>query len=247
MDLLALVIVLIVVVVVIGLIKAQHRSQAGSDHDVDASLPYIKRHNFFTVDERIFYRALKSAVGHQYEIFAQVRVADLLEVQKGMSKSEWQTYVHKIQNRRIDFVLCDPIDLNVICAIELGDRDQQQAAPVQVNQFLQDCFEAAALPLLHYRAKHAYSDQDIIGSLQTSLALTISDPALAKSVEMIEVQQISANRSDRTVVYKKTCPECSADMLRKKVVQGKHFGEIFWCCTKHPDCDTVMPLAEEAL
>jgi len=252
---LTVVIVLMLIVAVIGLIKTQKRSQ-GRQGDVETSSPYIKQHNFFTVAERIFYRALKSAVAHQYEIFAQVRVADLLDVQKGMSKADYQKHVNKIKSKRIDFVLCDPLDLKVICAIELDDsHHHDETGRVQIDHFLNTSFETAGLPLLHCRARHRYSNQDIISMLEASLAITITDPGLAKEVAMIDVPnavpssaiEAALHAARKMPVYKKQCPQCDADMLRKKVTSGTKIGEIYWCCIKYPDCNTVMPLAEDSI
>jgi len=253
MDLLTIVIVLMVVIVVIGLIKAQNRPES-LQADVEASSPYIKRHNVFSVAERIFYRALKSAVGHQYEIFVQVRVADLLDVQKGMSRSDHEKYMNKIKSKRIDFVLCDPLDLKVICAIELDDSDLHEFATVQIDQFLHASFEKAGLALLHCKARHTYSDQDIIALLQTKLPVTIAASELSRSVERIDVHnalpstaiQAALNAARAMPGYKNQCPQCDSDMSRKKVSQGTKMGEIYWCCTKYPACNTVLPISGES-
>lgn len=38
------------------------------------------------------------------------------------------------------------------------------------------------------------------------------------------------------------CPECQSRMVKRKVRSGAHAGQVFWRCSRHPDCKGTRPL-----
>lgn len=62
--------------------------------------------------ERSFYGVLVQAVGSNGIVFAKVRVADVINPKKGMSRSDWQRAFNQISAKHFDFVVCDPGDLS---------------------------------------------------------------------------------------------------------------------------------------
>ncbi|MBL4774950.1 MAG: DUF2726 domain-containing protein [Mariprofundus sp.] len=131
MDILTAIIIVIVVMVMIGLIKSQKGIEfpkddrerewkekvKPSEKPSNAPLPYLKKNNFFTAGERVFYHVLNSAVGNQHVVFGQVRIADLLDIKKGISKSDWQRSFNHIKAKHVDFVLCRADDLKVVLIV----------------------------------------------------------------------------------------------------------------------------------
>lgn len=108
--------------------------------------PYAKRRKLVTRSELRFFQVLREAVSDDWEIFAMVRIADLLSVPKGTKNH--RSWLNKILSKHIDFVLCDKDNLEVMVGIELDDASHLRPARRQRDQFVNAAFADAGLPLL---------------------------------------------------------------------------------------------------
>jgi len=210
-----------------------------SDDSEGGGLPYIRKGKLFTPAEASFYHVLKSAVGHQYAIFGQVRVADLLIPQKGLSKSEWQKHFNWISAKHVDFVLCDRESLQVMCAIELDDDTHTHVNRLKRDGFLDKAFQAAGLPLVRIRTKHTYAEADVIDPIRESLQAGSKTPVPARPAPV----QLAASAASG----KPLCPKCSSGMLKKRATSGRHAGEEFWTCSRFPACRTIIPITKASV
>ena len=122
-------------------------------------LPYFKRDSLTTKAELRFYKSLQKAVQDDFEIFAMVRIADLLRVQPtSPHKRKW---LNKILAKHIDFVLCDPGSLEPIVCIELDDSSHQRADRIERDIFVNQAFDSADLPLLRVPTQPSYRSREI--------------------------------------------------------------------------------------
>ena len=123
------------------------------------AMPYRRRGRLVTKSELKFYSALRHAIGDRWEIFAMVRIADLLAVEKGTAKR--QSWFNRISSKHVDFVLCDPDTLEVVVAIELDDRSHERPDRVERDRFVNAAFESADLPLLRFPTDKRYDVSDL--------------------------------------------------------------------------------------
>ena len=130
-------------------------------------LPYIKRESLITKAELKFYRVLKQSVAGDWEVFAMVRIADLVRVKKGVRK--YRSWLNKILAKHIDFVLCDPDSLKPVCAIELDDRSHDRPERQDRDALVNDIFSSAEFPLLRVRLKNEYDVKDIRKSIEIAI------------------------------------------------------------------------------
>lgn len=122
-------------------------------------LPYEARGQLVTKSELRFYKSLLKAVQDDFEIFAMVRIADLLKVEKGHpSRRKW---LNKILAKHIDFVLCDPGSLVPVCCIELDDPSHQRPDRIERDIFVNRAFESAGVPLLRIETQKQYRSREI--------------------------------------------------------------------------------------
>ena len=124
-----------------------------------AKLPYRARGQLVTKSELRFYKSLYKAVQDDWEIFAMVRIADLLRVEKG--EKQHRKWLNKILAKYIDFVLCDPGSLEPICCIELDDPSHNKQSRIERDIFVNDAFESAGLPLLRIPTQSSYRSREI--------------------------------------------------------------------------------------
>ncbi|MCA9166636.1 MAG: DUF2726 domain-containing protein [Planctomycetales bacterium] len=121
--------------------------------------PYERRESLLTRNEQTFYAALRVAVQDDWDIFAMVRLADLIRViPETQGRQTWQ---NRINCKHVDFVLCDHYDLRPLLAIEVDDRSHRRADRVRRDEFLDDAMEAAQLPLLRIEAARHYAPEII--------------------------------------------------------------------------------------
>lgn len=110
--------------------------------------PYIKPY-LLTKNEWAFYKALKPITDkYHLHILAKVRLADLISVKNGLSKSNYNKAFSKIKAKHVDFVLAKPTNLAVLCAIELDDSSHNEIDRQQRDFFLDKVCETVKLPLI---------------------------------------------------------------------------------------------------
>lgn len=117
-------------------------------------LPYQRRDRLVTRSELKFYRALQKAVLDEYDLFAMVRIADVLQVAQGAANR--RGWLNRILGKHVDFVLCDPQTLQPKLAIELDDISHQRPDRIERDSFVNQAFESAGLPLLRIPVAEGY-------------------------------------------------------------------------------------------
>jgi ssDNA-binding Zn-finger/Zn-ribbon topoisomerase 1 len=192
--------------------------------------PYQRTGALFSPAERSFLGVLHQAVGNNAAIFGKVRVADVVEPETGLSRSDRQSAFNRISGKHFDFLLCDNENLSVICAIELDDRSHQSKNRHQRDEFLQGVCEAAGVPLIQVPAKSGYVIEDVkqmIAPHFTTIGTTHQESSPAR-------QELEINE--------KVCPKCSASMVKRVAKKGTHAGEEFWACSAFPKCRTIKAI-----
>lgn len=134
--------------------------------------PYEKESGLFSPAERSFLGVLEQAVNGQYRFMGKVRLADVVKVKTGMSRSAWQNAFNRIQSKHLDIVACDPATLMVQFVVELDDETHRQSRRQARDEFVDKVLQAAGIPVFHFIAKRGYSVQDVRGVLSEAEALS---------------------------------------------------------------------------
>lgn len=119
--------------------------------------PYQKHTALFSPDDGDFYRALRAAVGEDFEVFGRIRVADIVLPKKGVSRDIIRAAFDPIAGRHFDFVLCDRNTLAVVCAIQLHDKINPARQTEHPDDALRPICESIALPFVRFHIKADYS------------------------------------------------------------------------------------------
>ena len=128
-------------------------------YSLPARLPYRSRGRLVTKAELRFYKALLKASQDDFEVFAMVRMADLLRVEeKAANRRKW---INRVLAKHIDFVLCDPGSLEPRICIELDDSSHNRPDRHQRDEFVDRAFESAGLPLLRIGIQKNYPPREI--------------------------------------------------------------------------------------
>lgn len=123
--------------------------------------PY-HRVSILTNAEIRFYNKLRKITSkYGYEILTKIRLADLINVNSGLSKSEYNTYFSKIKSKHIDFAIHK--NMNIICLIELDDYTHQRE-----DRKERDIFVDTILSQNKYKIIHTYGEtQEIENYIMT--------------------------------------------------------------------------------
>ncbi len=114
-------------------------------------MPYIRK-NLMTKNEWSFYKQLKPIADKlNLSILCKTRIADLIDIEKGLNKSEWQTAFNRINKKHIDFILCKPDNLYPILLIELDDNSHDTEKGKERDEFVEKVLQQAGYKLLRTR------------------------------------------------------------------------------------------------
>lgn len=122
---------------------------------------YEAKGGLLTPAELKFLGVLDQVIGTHYRIMAQVRLADVIKVKKGLDKSTRSSAFNRIKSKHLDFVACDVTDLSVKFAIELDDSSHNRPKRKERDAFLEEAMESAGVPLYRFPVKREYDPQEI--------------------------------------------------------------------------------------
>ena len=106
-----------------------------------------------------FYRSLVDAVAGRFEVMTKVRLGDLFKVRG--DPSEATATRNRINQKHVDFVLCDLETMQPRVGIELDDRSHRSERARDADAVKNDAFERGGLPLVRVRAARSY-DRDTL-------------------------------------------------------------------------------------
>lgn len=189
-------------------------------------LPYGVRDDFLSPAELSFYNVLRNCVGNQAVICPKVSVSDILFVNI-RDRSSHTSYLNKINRKHVDFLLCHPITMEPICAIELDDTSHSRPDRVVRDQFINQAFRDAGLHLIRYKNQNSYSLTEIEGKLL---------PILRGDIHSIKQPDASKELVEQKLVDIPRCNKCGTPMVERTATRGPRKGQTFYGCSNYPKC-----------
>jgi hypothetical protein len=124
--------------------------------------------SILTPAEQLFAQSLEAAVDGRWRTSFKVRVADIIEV-RSTDSQERQRLFRRIAAKHIDFLLTDSESFEPIAAVELDDSSHNRVDRRQRDQFLDELFAVAELPLVRIDAAACYAPKKIYRALEAAL------------------------------------------------------------------------------
>jgi hypothetical protein len=172
--------------------------------------------------ERAFYHALKKATGAQWIICPQVRLGDIF-----LAPNQEFQWVAKIGSKHVDFLLCEPETFRPVLGIELDDVSHRRPERIKRDEFVNEVFAVAKLPLIRIPVQTSYE----VNALKAQMEQTLAGVTRRLS-EMLPEQDPLAP----------LCPKCGAVMVRRFARRGEQRGKPFYGCSNYPQCKEVFTL-----
>lgn len=109
--------------------------------------------------EHEFFDILVEILGNQYYVFPQIHLCNILD--NKVIGQNWKAAFRHINEKSIDFVICDKAYIKPLLAIELDDRtherEDRKERDVEVERILKD----AGLPLLRFENHGNFNKEEI--------------------------------------------------------------------------------------
>lgn len=126
--------------------------------DLNASL--------LTAGNRAFYEVLRTVVPDGKVIFAEVSLSALFEAKKGKGE---QGARNRVNQKTVDFVICDRATMRPLCAIEVDDSTHRRANRIARDEVVNGLFKFHSLPLIRIRGAMSHKPDDLRAQLGSVL------------------------------------------------------------------------------
>ena len=200
---------------ILGLIGIRIPRSANFDR-----LPYRQRDDFLSAAEFSFYGVLCVAIDRAYTICPKVNLADVFFV---AGSTQNQTHRNRINQKHVDFLLCDPRTMRPLLGIELDDSSHSRQDRQVRDELVNQVFQAAGLPILRIRVQAEYSTANISGLIRDAIGQATP---LVKSVGEYNTVPI--------------CPKCHITMVIRTARKGPKKDASFWGCQNYPKCRETL-------
>ena len=185
--------------------------------ELDERLPYRLREQFMSVPELSLYRALHDMVGKHYVICPKVALNDIFYI---VRPNENVHFFNKIFRKHVDFLLCEPSTLKPAVGVELVKPIAKNETR-EADQFLEDLFLSAGLPLVHVPSAEEYSQTDLTELFQLAI---------------LKVKETRPLRSSGRIDSVPMCPVCGKMMVLRIHRSGYEKGKRYYGCMDSPTC-----------
>lgn len=207
------------------------RSTSEESTDKIQEFPYRVRDDFLSPAEQSFYQVVKGMMGEHFTICPKVGLADLFFV---IRPNENKSAYNHINRKHVDFVICAAKTMKPVFAIELDDASHSQEKRIARDEFVDQVFAAAKLPLIHVPAQMSYSTNEL-GALFRK-AVHAAEPEPNPPAPTTAIPQ--------TVKPTPVCPKCGIPMVLRTAQKGDQAGKKFYGCPNYPRCRVVLPFEE---
>lgn len=191
--------------------------------DLDDRLPYRLRETFLSTPELALLRVLQKMARGHYVICPKVALNDLFYI---VRPNENVHFFNKFFRKHVDFLLCDPDTLKPAIGIELVkpiSRNETREA----DQFMENLFLSAGLPLVHVPSSDRYSEDDLAELIKFAV---------------MRVKETGALRTAAKTDSVPMCPVCGRMMVLRIHRSGSKAGRKYYGCMDSPKCSGVVEI-----
>lgn len=115
---------------------------------------YKQKESLFTYRERVLFKALMEEVDDRYQIFAKVRLGDILWLANEPENRKFHN--NQLHCKHFDFLLCEKGSYRPRLAIELDDSSHDKYAHHARDEFKERVCKETGLRLWRLRVQQAY-------------------------------------------------------------------------------------------
>ena len=186
-------------------------------------LPYRLREQFLTSTEVSLLSVLQEMADGHYIVCPKVALNDIFYIQR---PNENVHFYNKIFRKHVDFLLCEPDGMKPAFGVELV-RPVAKEETRSADQFMQDLFLNAGLPLIHIPSNEQYELSDLVHLFQLAV---------------MKVKETESLRADGSSDSAPLCPQCDLMMVLRIHRKGAQAGKRYYGCMNAPTCSGVVAI-----
>lgn len=152
-----LIVAVFIIVLIIAVVNAVEHIADG--HRPRTSFRYYRKQFLLTRAERDFFLVLREALGDSYLIVPQAHLSVFID-NKVVGQS-WQAALRHINQKSVDFLVCDTVYLNPLLAIELDDSSHEFPERRERDHEVERILREADMPLLRIRNRLSYDVDEV--------------------------------------------------------------------------------------
>ena len=191
--------------------------------DLDDRLPYRLRETFLSTPELALLRVLQKMARGHYVICPKVALNDLFYI---VRPNENVHFFNKFFRKHVDFLLCDPDTLKPAIGIDLV-KPVSRNETREADQFMENLFLSAGLPLVHVPSSDRYSEDDLAELIKFAV---------------MRVKETGALRTAAKTDSVPMCPVCGRMMVLRIHRNGPNAGRKYYGCMDSPKCSGVVEI-----
>ena len=130
---------------------------------------YKKKDFFMSKPEHELYKVLINAVGEKYYVFPQVHLPSIID--NKVVGQNWKSAFKHINQKSVDFVLCDKDYISPKLAIELDDRTHNRQDRIERDIEVERILKEAKIPLLRLENHGQFNVIELVSKIDTILNL----------------------------------------------------------------------------
>ena len=162
-------------------------------------------------------------VGRHYVICPKVALNDIFYI---VRPNENVHFFNKFFRKHVDFLLCEPVSLRPAIGIEMA-RPGGRSETRQAEQFMQELFLSARLPLVHVPSSEHYSTAEVEQLLEQAIK---------------RVKETGPLRAVTKTDSVPMCPVCGRMMVLRIHRNGSSPGKKYYGCMDSPKCNGVVEI-----
>lgn len=136
-----------------------------------AKFNYIKKDFLMSRAEHEFFDILISIVGNEYHIFPQIHLPTILNHK--VTGQNWRGAFRHIDEKSVDFVLCDKKYIKPLLVIELDDKTHQDPFRVERDLEVESILKEAEVPILRIENRGSFNKDQIANQIFNALKQSV--------------------------------------------------------------------------
>lgn len=139
---------------------------------------YGRKKYLMTQSENHFFKLLIESVGDRVNVFPQVRLSSLLYRAKGIEGRYWRAALARINQKSVDYVLCDKVTGVILLVIELDDITHDTVIRQQRDSEVNAMLEEAGMPFFRFRNINSLTPDIITSQIYEVLPQIFEQPKM---------------------------------------------------------------------
>lgn len=151
--------IFLVLIIIVFLIKKYYPEIFAGDKKDKPIFNYKRKEFLMSRAEHEFFDILVEIVGNQYYVFPQIHLCDILD--NKVVGQNWKSAFRHINEKSVDFVICDKAYIKPLLAIELDDSTHQRTDRKERDGKVERILSDAGLPLLRFGNHGNFNKEEI--------------------------------------------------------------------------------------